>query len=114
LESHIPKLSADCLPSYGHHKQSGQARVFIDGREILLGTYNAVASREKYNAVRNDTIPTAPFLCPAISDWSDLQGRTILLHADQGFGDTLHVFDCAATGAGPPWLGCVAGRPFIL
>lgn len=36
-------------PKVLQHSQSGQAVVYIDGRDLLLGDYNTDASREKYN-----------------------------------------------------------------
>jgi hypothetical protein len=46
----MPKLTSQ-LPAYCHHKQSGQAIVYVNGRQIVLGTYNSAASRQKYNAI---------------------------------------------------------------
>jgi integrase len=45
----MPKLSADRLPAYCHHKQSGQATVTLDGRDICLGKHGTAESRAKYN-----------------------------------------------------------------
>lgn len=39
---------ANVLPSYLHHKQSGQARVRIDGKDFLLGLYGSDESRIEY------------------------------------------------------------------
>jgi integrase len=36
------------VPSYNHHKQSGQARVRIGGRDIYLGPYGSPSSKELY------------------------------------------------------------------
>jgi hypothetical protein len=46
----MAKLSSDRLPAYYRHKRSDQARVFIDGRDILPRRYGIAASRERYNA----------------------------------------------------------------
>ncbi|MEI8381447.1 MAG: hypothetical protein WCJ09_15070 [Planctomycetota bacterium] len=36
------------LPSYTHHRASGQARVRIAGRDIYLGLYGSPESHERY------------------------------------------------------------------
>ena len=41
--------SKNASPSYLLHRQSGQARVRIDGKEILLGKFNSPESWEKYH-----------------------------------------------------------------
>jgi integrase len=45
----MPKLKPDAIPSYRLHKQSGQAIVTLNGRDILLGTHGSAESRERYN-----------------------------------------------------------------
>jgi hypothetical protein len=45
----MPKLSDTAVPSYRLHKQSGQALVTLDGRDICLGKHGSPESREKYN-----------------------------------------------------------------
>ena len=44
-----PADAARTLPKYGLHKASGQARVFLGGREIWLGPHNSPASRDRYD-----------------------------------------------------------------
>jgi len=39
------------IPSYRHHKASGQAVVTIDGRDIYLGKFKSAASRAEYNRI---------------------------------------------------------------
>ena len=39
------------IPSYGHHKRSGQARVYVNGRSIYLGAYGSEASRIAYGEI---------------------------------------------------------------
>ena len=46
----MPRLTKSD-PKYTRHKQSGQARVRISGRDILLGKYNSKASREEYDRI---------------------------------------------------------------
>jgi hypothetical protein len=61
----MPKL-INAVPAYCRHKKSGQAVVYIDGREIPLGTHGTAASREKYNAIIGEwlangrTLPVPP------------------------------------------------------
>jgi integrase len=44
----MPKLSDNRVPSYRRHKQSGQAIVTLDGRDILLGPYGTGTSKAEY------------------------------------------------------------------
>ena len=45
----MPRLSSDRLPKYGKHRQSGQARVVLNGQHFLLGTYGSAASKREYD-----------------------------------------------------------------
>ena len=45
----MPKLAANKVPSYRHHKQSGQAIVTLSGRDHVLGPYGSKASRLEYD-----------------------------------------------------------------
>lgn len=45
----MPRLSSQRVPKYGKHKQSGQARVVLNGRHFLLGPYGSAASRREYD-----------------------------------------------------------------
>jgi integrase len=45
----MPKLTDNKNPSYRLHRQSGQAVVTLNGRDILLGKYGTAASRNEYN-----------------------------------------------------------------
>ena len=45
----MPRYSANHVPSYRLHKQSGQAIVTIGRRDYLLGRHGTPASREAYN-----------------------------------------------------------------
>ena len=58
------------LPSYRHHKQSGQAIVTLpDGfggrRDVLLGTYGTVASKREYDRRIKEWIGNGRRLQPA-------------------------------------------------
>jgi hypothetical protein len=45
----MPRLRENQAPSYRCHKQSGQAIVTFNGRDILLGHYGSEESRAKYD-----------------------------------------------------------------
>ena len=47
----MPKLQDNQVPSYRLHKQSGQAIVTLNGKDILLGKHGAKASRDEYSRV---------------------------------------------------------------
>ncbi|WP_169979889.1 tyrosine-type recombinase/integrase [Tautonia rosea] len=46
------------VPSYTHHKPTGQARVRIDGRDIYLGRFDTDESRERYRRVIAEWLST--------------------------------------------------------
>jgi hypothetical protein len=48
----MPKLAPGRVPSYRLHKQSGQAVVTLNGRDILLGKFNLLESRQLYDRYR--------------------------------------------------------------
>ena len=39
------------IPSYAHHRPSGQARVRIDGRDHYLGPYGSEESKAEYEKI---------------------------------------------------------------
>lgn len=45
----MPKLTDNRNPAYLLHKQSGQAIVTLNGRDILLGRHGTAASRAEYD-----------------------------------------------------------------
>jgi hypothetical protein len=45
----MPKLPENRVPSYRLHRQSGQAIVTLNGKDILLGAHGTAASRAEYN-----------------------------------------------------------------
>ena len=47
----MPKLKDNQVPSYRLHKQSGQAVVTLNGRDILLGKHGSAASKAEYRRV---------------------------------------------------------------
>jgi integrase len=50
----MPKLSPHALPAYRRHKQSGQAVVTLNGKDVLLGTFGTAASKEAYARVTGE------------------------------------------------------------
>ena len=50
----MPKLKDNQVPSYRLHKQSGQAIVTLNGRDVLLGKHDTKASRDEYLRVTNE------------------------------------------------------------
>jgi integrase len=45
----MPRLKDNQVPKYGRHRQSGQARVVLNGRHHLLGPHGSKASRQEYD-----------------------------------------------------------------
>ena len=50
----MPKLREGQLPSYRLHKQSGQAIVTLNGKDVLLGTHGSPASKSMYRRVTSE------------------------------------------------------------
>ena len=53
------------VPTYGHHKATGQARVYVGGKNIYLGQYGSEASRIRYGEIVAKVVsgqPIAPFV----------------------------------------------------
>jgi hypothetical protein len=48
------------VPSYRHHKASGQARVTIDGADHYLGVYDSPESKERYRKVLAENLGKQP------------------------------------------------------
>jgi len=44
----MPRLKDDQIPRYRLHKQSGQAIVTLNGKDVPLGKYNSTASKREY------------------------------------------------------------------
>lgn len=47
----MPRITTNRVPSYRLHRQSGQAIVTLNGRDILLGKHNTPESRRRYDQV---------------------------------------------------------------
>jgi len=45
----MPLLRNNAVPSYRLHKQSGQAIVTLNGRDVLLGAHGSAASKAEYD-----------------------------------------------------------------
>ena len=65
------------IPSYRHHKPSGQAVVTLGGRDFYLGKYNSAASRAEYNRL--------------IAEWT-ANGGTLSANADFTVAELLAAF----------------------
>ena len=58
------------IPTYGHHKSTGQARVYIGGRSVYLGPFGSEASRILYGQVVAKVLsgqPIDPFVTKSSS-----------------------------------------------
>ena len=66
-------MPADRIPSYTHHRASGQAVVRIDGRDIYLGKWKSAESRRKYDTLIGEwlaggrRLPIDPNAVPVMS-----------------------------------------------
>ena len=47
----MPRVANTNIPSYTHHRASGQAVVRLDGRDIYLGPWKSAASRAEYDRI---------------------------------------------------------------
>ena len=52
------------IPSYLLHKQSGQARVRVQGRDVLLGPFNSPESRQRYAEILTQLAAGRPVSVP--------------------------------------------------
>jgi integrase len=70
------------IPSYRHHKPSGQAVVTIDGCDIYLGKYNTAASRAEYNRIIAEWMAHGGTLPQQASDLTIIElGAAFMRHA---------------------------------
>jgi hypothetical protein len=58
----VPRNS-NPVPSYLLHKQSGQARVRVQGRDVLVGPYNSRESRQRYAEILTQMTAGMPSAC---------------------------------------------------
>ena len=54
LSSALSASASRRLPSYRHHKPSGQAVVTVNGRDVYLGKYRSKESRAQYDRLIAD------------------------------------------------------------
>jgi len=66
----MPKLTDNKNPSYRLHRQSGQAVVTLNGRDILLGKYGTAASKAEYNRRISEWIAVGRQTPPATANLS--------------------------------------------
>ena len=52
----MPRLGENCVPRYRLHKQSGQAIVTLNGKDVCLGKFNTPESKAKYRRLIADWI----------------------------------------------------------
>lgn len=64
----MPRLKPNAVPSYRLHKQSGQGVVTLNGRDILLGKFNAATSLQEYNRVLAEWLAAGRTTHAAIAD----------------------------------------------
>ncbi len=62
------------IPSYRHHKATGQARVTLNGKDHWLGLYGTKASKDKYDSL------IADWLAPSQLGVEDLTVADCCLH----------------------------------
>ena len=65
----MPKLRNQ-NPAYSRHKGSGQAVITLDGKDIYLGSYNSVASRNEYDRVIAEWLANGRRLQKKTTDYS--------------------------------------------
>src|SRR5688572_25985579 len=64
----MPKLGENQVPSYRLHKQSGQAIVTLNGRDVLLGAHGSAASKAEYRRLT--------------AEWQAMKGLPVQASAD--------------------------------
>ena len=64
------------LPSYQHHKTTGQARAYIDGRDYYLGLYGSDESRRRFGELIARHAAGLPLVDPLAQPKAELFGST--------------------------------------
>src|SRR5580765_4044571 len=54
----MPRLKDNEIPSYRLHKQSGQAVVTLNGKDVLLGKHGSAASKAEYRRLTAEWLST--------------------------------------------------------
>jgi len=65
-------MSQPCVPSYRHHRPSGQAVVTLDGRDLCLGDWKTKASRIGYKRLIGEWLSDGRPR-PSLNDKADLR-----------------------------------------
>ncbi|MCA9027502.1 MAG: hypothetical protein KDA86_19995 [Planctomycetaceae bacterium] len=88
----MPKMFTLRVPSYRHHKPTGQAVVTINGRDLYLGKWNSAASRSEYDRL------IAEFLANGRRLQSDADGTVVeVLNAYRKFAENYYCKGCRVT-----------------
>ena len=98
------------VPTYGHHKSTGQARVYVGGKSYYLGPFGSESSRIRYGEIVAKVVsgqPLDPFVPKATSPEAGLTVNEIVLafmrHATAYYtkngqpSDEVHCFKSAVT-----------------
>ena len=70
------------VPTYGHHKSTGQARVYVGGKSYYLGPFGSESSRIRYGEIVAKVVsgqPLDPFVPKATSPEAGLTVNEIVL-----------------------------------
>jgi integrase len=79
----MPKLSENCVPSYRLHRQSGQAIVTLNGRDVCLGVHGTAQSKASYNRLIAEWLANGRFLPPTAEAITVVEvADQFLQHAD--------------------------------
>ncbi len=77
----MPRPPKNGLPSYRHHKPSGQAVVTLHGTDVYLGPYGTRISRDAYDRVVGEYLAQGRRWPPTGDDDSDCTINELLVHA---------------------------------
>ena len=82
-------MKAPKVPTYGHHKPTGQARCYVNGKTVYLGKYGSEESRIRFGEIVATVIsgiPVDPFVTKSADPASGLTINELVLafmrHAD--------------------------------
>jgi hypothetical protein len=86
----MPKLSDNRVPSYRLHKQSGQAIITLDGRDVCLGKFGSPQSKAQYNRLlaewlandRSLPTPVQPITVVEVADAFLTHANVYYKHSD--------------------------------
>jgi integrase len=69
----MPRTKSGSLPSYRHHKRTGQAVVTLNGHDHYLGPYGSPASKEAYNRLLGEWLQRGQIASSSPSPESRIQ-----------------------------------------